>query len=391
MTASYPELVAAARREITEIAPERLAEDGPDNMALIDVREGVETAQGMIPSAMHVPRGRLEESVAAAGWDRDQPIVLYCSAGGRSALAAVSLKRMGYANVMSLAEGFGGWRLRGLPWVSPASGSDSPAGAGSAGRYARHLALPEVGPGGQRRLGRARVLLVGAGGLGSPAALYLAAAGVGTIGLADYDRVDVTNLQRQIIHSTAGVGVRKTDSARMALAALNPEVTVRAHHARLQASNILEIMEGYELAVDGADNFPTRYLLNDAAVRTGTPVAHGAVHRFEGQVSLFDPRSGPCYRCLFPLPPPPESAPNCAEAGVLGALPGVIGTLQAVEALKWLLGAGEPLTGRLLTYDGLAGEFRTLSFGKNPHCPACSDPDRPPPLRDYDQTCSPAV
>lgn len=391
MTTPYPELVAAARRETTEIAPEQLAERGPDNVALIDVREGEEAAQGMIPSATHIPRGRLESSVAAAGWDSDQPIVLYCSAGGRSALAAISLKRMGYANVMSLAEGFGGWRRRGLPWVTPSPGSDSPAGAGSSDRYARHLALPEVGPDGQRRLGRARVLLVGAGGLGSPAALYLAAAGVGTIGLADYDRVDVTNLQRQIIHTTAGVGVRKTDSARMALAALNPEVTVRAHHARLQASNILEIMGEYELAVDGADNFPTRYLLNDAAVRTGTPVAHGAVHRFEGQVSLFDPRSGPCYRCLFPLPPPPESAPNCAEAGVLGALPGVIGALQAVESLKWLLGAGDPLTGRLLTYDGLAGEFRTLSFGKNPQCPACSDPDRPPPLQDYDQTCSPAA
>lgn len=391
MTASYPDLVAAARREITEITPEQLAERGPANVALIDVREREETAQGMIPSAVHVPRGRLEGSIASAGWDRNQPIVLYCSAGERSALAAVALQRMGYANVMSLAEGFGGWRMRGLPWVSPASGSGPPGGAGPSDRYARHLALPEVGPDGQRRLGRARVLLVGAGGLGSPAALYLAAAGVGTIGLVDYDLVDVTNLQRQIIHTTAGVGVRKTDSARLALAALNPEITVRAHHARLQASNILEILEGYELAVDGADNFPTRYLLNDAAVRTGTPVAHGAVHRFEGQVSLFDPRSGPCYRCLFPLPPPPESAPNCAEAGVLGALPGVIGTLQAVEALKWLLGAGDPLTGRLLTYDGLAGEFRTLSFNKNPQCPACSDPAQPPPLRDYDQTCSPAA
>lgn len=391
MTASYPELVAAALREITEITPEQLAGGGPGDMALIDVREGDETAQGMIPSAVHIPRGILEGSIASAGLDRNQPIVLYCAAGGRSALAAAALKQMGYTNVMSLAEGFAGWRRRGLPWVSPAPPSHSPAGDGPSDRYARHLALPEVGPDGQQRLGRARVLLVGAGGLGSPAALYLAAAGVGTIGLADDDLVDVTNLQRQIIHTTAGVGVRKTDSARMALAALNPEVTVRAHHARLQASNILEIMEGYELAVDGSDNFPTRYLLNDAAVRTGTPVAHGAVHRFEGQVSLFDPRSGPCYRCLFPLPPPPESAPNCAEAGVLGALPGVIGTLQAVEALKWLLGAGDPLVGRLLTYDGLAGEFRTLSFGKNPQCPACSDPASPPPLRDYDQTCSPAA
>ena len=386
MTASYPDLVAAALREVEEITPERLAERGPADVALVDVREGYELAQGMIPSAVHIPRGVLEGTIPAAGWDRNRPIVLYCAAGERSALAAAALQQMGYGRVFSLAGGFGGWRARGLPWVIPDS-----AGGLESGRYSRHLALPEVGAEGQKRLGRARVLVVGAGGLGSPAALYLAAAGVGTIGLADCDRVDVANLQRQILHTTAGVGVKKTDSARMALAALNPEIGVRAHDVRLEASNVMEVLDGYELAVDGADNFPTRYLLNDASVRSGTPVVHGSVHRFEGQVSLFDPRSGPCYRCLFPLPPPPELAPNCAEAGVLGALPGVIGALQAVEALKWLLQAGDPLVGRLVTFDGLAGEFRTLSYRKNPACPACSDPSRPPPLVDYDQTCAPAL
>ena len=388
MTASYPDLVAAALREVEEITPGQLAERGPANVALVDVREGYELAQGMIPSAVHIPRGVLEGSIASTGWERDRPIVLYCAAGERSALAAGALKQMGYGQVFSLADGFGGWRARGLPWVIPDYAGAS-SGAGESGRYARHLALPEVGAEGQKRLGRARVLVVGAGGLGSPAALYLAAAGVGTIGLADYDRVDITNLQRQVLHTTAGVGVKKTDSARMALGALNPEIVVRAHDVRLESSNVMEVLGGYELAVDGADNFPTRYLLNDASVRSGTPVVHGAVHRFEGQVSLFHPRSGPCYRCLFPLPPPPELAPNCAEAGVLGALPGVIGALQAVEALKWLLQAGDPLVGRLLTFDGLAGEFRTLSYRKNPDCPACSDPSRPPPLTDYDQTCAP--
>ena len=385
---SYPQLVAAALREVAEITPEQLAERGPANVALVDVREGSELAQGMIPSAVHIPRGVLEGVVSSTGWGRDQPIVLYCSVGGRSALAAAALRRMGYTRASSLAGGFDEWRARGLPWAVP-DGAHS-AGAPDSGRYARHLALPEVGRDGQKRLGRARVLLVGAGGLGSPAALYLAAAGVGTIGLADHDRVDVANLQRQVLHTTAGVGVKKVDSARMALGALNPEITVRAHDVRLQASNVMEILDGYELAVDGADNFPTRYLLNDASVRSGTPVVHGSVHRFEGQVSLFQPRSGPCYRCLFPLPPPPELAPDCAQAGVLGALPGVIGALQAVEALKWLLGVGDSLAGRLLTYDGLAGEFRILSFNRNPRCPACSDPGRPPPLTDYDQTCAPA-
>ena len=310
--------------------------------------------------------------------------VLYCTVGNRSALAALVLEQMGYAAVSSLAGGITLWRIEQHPIESPSGIPDPQA------RYARHLALPEIGAEGQQRLQESRVLIVGAGGLGSPAALYLAAAVVGTLGIVDYDVVDVSNLQRQVLHDSARIGTRKTDSAAITLARLNPGVLVETHPVRLDASNAADIATGYDLIVDGTDSFPARYLLNDVAINLGIPMVHGSVLRFEGQVTVIAPYRGPCYRCLFAVPPPPEISPSCAEAGVLGAVPGVIGSLQAVEAVKMLLGIGEPLVGRLLVYDGLNADMRVFSTARDPACPACSDPATPPPLVDSDETCRPA-
>lgn len=386
MPASYFDLVLAARRQIREVSVGELASLDPERTTLVDVRESVEWEQGKIPGAFHVPRGVLEGAIPRVagppGITGDQTIVLYCASGARSALAAQTLETMGYTGACSLAGGFQSWKAAGGVW-------DLPRGLSIAqqGRYDRHIRLPEVGAKGQEQMLDARVLVVGAGGLGSPAALYLAAAGVGTIGIVDHDRVDLTNLQRQVLHNVGAVGQKKVLSARNTIIGLNPDVSVPTHDVRLDASTVLGLLDGYDLVVDGTDNFPTRYLLNDASVHTGIPVVHGAIFRFEGQVSLFDPASGPCYRCLFPRPPSPELAPNCDEVGVLGVLPGVIGTLQATEAIKWLLGIGEPLVGRILLYDALSQKFQTLSFGKSADCPACADPERLPPLMDYDETC----
>lgn len=383
MPSSYFQMVVAARRLIREVSVDELAALDPEDVILIDVREGVEWGQGKIPGSFHIPRGALEGAITRLIRPADgRSIVLYCASGARSALAAQTLEMMGYQNPASLAGGFHAWKARGGAW-------DLPGGLSAAqqGRYDRHIRLPEVGESGQREMLDARVLIVGAGGLGSPAALYLAAAGVGKIGVVDHDLVDMTNLQRQILHDVRWVGRRKVDSARDRLTALNPDITMEAHDVRLEASGALRLLGGYDLVIDGTDNFPTRYLLNDACIHLGMPVVHGAVFRFEGQVSLFDPRTGPCYRCLFPAPPAPELAPACDEAGVLGVLPGVIGVLQATEALKWILGIGESLAGRLLLYDALSQRFRTLTFEKVPGCPACGDPDNPPPLIDYDDTC----
>ena len=386
MPTSYLELVLAARRRISEISVAELARLAPDEVTLVDVREGIEWEQGKIPGAYHVPRGVLEgafgQLAGPTGLPDSRPIVLYCGSGARSALAAQTLETMGYAGIYSLAGGFGAWKFSGGVWDLP----DGLSGVQQQ-RYDRHIRLPEVGESGQRKLLDSRVLIVGAGGLGSPVALYLAAAGVGTLGIVDHDRVDVTNLQRQILHTVRSVGDSKVLSARDTIRALNPDVSVETYDFRLEAAGVLELLAGYDIAVDGTDNFPTRYLLNDASVHLGIPVVHGSVFRFEGQVSMFDPGSGPCYRCLFPEPPSPELAPNCAEAGVLGVLPGVIGLLQATEALKWLLGIGESLVGRLLLYDALSQQFRTLTFGKTPGCPACGDPQNLPSLVDYDETC----
>ena len=386
MPASYLDLVLAARRRISEISVTELAGHTPGEVTLVDVREGIEWEQGKIPGAFHIPRGVLEGTIGQLagppGLGGDRAIVLYCGSGARSALAALTLETMGYEGIHSLAGGFQAWKLNGGAWELPDGLSTT-----QQQRYDRHIRLPEVGQRGQRKLLDSRVLIVGAGGLGSPVALYLAAAGVGTLGIVDHDRVDVTNLQRQVLHTVRSVGDRKVLSARDTLRALNPDVSVETHDSRLEAAGVLERLAGYDLVVDGTDNFPTRYLLNDASIHLGIPVVHGSVFRFEGQVSTFDPGSGPCYRCLFPEPPSPDLAPNCAEAGVLGVLPGVIGLLQATEALKWLLGIGEPLVGRLLLYDALSQQFRTLGFQKTPGCPACSDPQRLPNLVDYDETC----
>ena len=385
MTMSYRDLVAKARAEITEVSTADVEARLGSIPVLIDTREVDEFEQGALAGAKFMPRGILESNIARLVADPNTEIVLYCQAGNRSALAAKSLEEMGYTNVSSMAGGFSRWKTEGRAWAVP-KGLDADQRA----RYSRHILLPEVGEEGQEKLLGSRVLLIGAGGLGSPSALYLAAAGVGTIGIIDYDIVDATNLQRQIIHNMDRVGMLKVDSAAETIRRLNPDVKVETYNERLSADNVLQIMGGYDVVVDGADNFPTRYLVNDASLHLRVPVVHGSIFRFEGQVTVFDPYEGPCYRCLFPEPPPPELAPNCAEAGVLGVLPGIIGSLEAVEAIKLVLGIGESLRGRLLTYDSLTQDFRTLRLRRNPQCPACADEDRVPTLVEYDDMCVPA-
>ncbi len=385
MTLSYNQLVAQVKRQIREVDGPELEARLDDPPVIIDVREADEFEQGAIPGAQFIPRGVLEGNVRNAVPDPATEVVLYCAGGARSALAAKSLADMGYTNVASLAGGFGQWKSQGRPWEVPQSLSNE-----QRARYSRHIMLPEVGEEGQAKLLESRVLLIGAGGLGSPSALYLAAAGVGTLGIVDFDVVDATNLQRQILHNLDRVGQLKVESARETLSALNPDVKIEPYATRLDADNILDIMAEYDVVVDGADNFPTRYLVNDASLHLRVPVVHGSIFRFEGQVSVFSPYAGPCYRCLFPEPPPPELAPSCAEAGVLGVLPGIVGSLEAMETIKLLLGIGDPLIGRLLTYDALSEEFRTLKLRRDPDCPACGDEDQPPKLVEYDELCIPA-
>ena len=385
MALTYSELIAQAKKEIGEIDPAALAARLGGDFVLVDVREGDEYAQGTIPGSKHIPRGLLEANIAMQVPDPSTPIVLYCAGGARSALAAKSLKDMGYFDVTSMTGGFGRWKNEGRPWAEPVTlNQDQKA------RYSRHTLLPEVGEEGQAKLLDSKVLLIGAGGLGSPAAMYLAAAGVGTIGIVDFDVVDASNLQRQILHNMDRLGEFKVESARQTLQALNPDVKIEPYRERLSADNVLDILSGYDVVVDGGDNFPTRYLINDASLHLKIPVVHGAIFRFEGQASVFHPYEGPCYRCLFPQPPPPELAPSCAEAGVLGVLPGIIGSIEAMEAIKLLLGIGEPLTGRLLTYDALTQDFRTLKLRRNPACPACADESMPPAIVEYDDLCMPA-
>lgn len=385
MPLSYQEMIAQARREVREVTPEDVAGGvAAREVFLIDCREPEEFVTGVIPGAALWPQSKVVEEVSRVGLSPDSRIVVYCTSGIRSALAAKTLQDIGYQDVANLAGGIVRWKLEGLPVQV-----DSTLSAEQRQRYARHLVLPEVGEKGQRKLLESSVLVIGAGGLGSPAALYLAAAGVGTLRMVDFDVVDESNLQRQILHGIDRVGRAKVESARQTIAAINPDVVVETHRVRLEAGNVLQLIDGCDVIVDGTDNFPTRYLVNDASLRTRTPVVHGSIFRFDGQVAVFSPYQGPCYRCLFPQPPPPELAPNCAEAGVMGALPGIIGSLQAMETIKLLLGLGQPLIGRLLVYDALDQDFMTVKVNRDPNCPACSDESAPPTLVDYDQSCLP--
>ena len=399
--ATYRELLSQVKEEIDEIdAAEgaRLLES--DETIFLDVREQDEWDQGIIPGAVHIPRGNLESRVEGLVPDRERPLVVYCAGGSRSAFAAKTLTELGYENVVSLAGGFTDWKRNGFPTALPRS-----LGADQRTRYSRHLLIPEVGEEGQLRLLDSRILLIGAGGLGSPASLYLAAAGVGTLGIVDDDAVDATNLQRQIVHSTERLGDSKAESAKRTIEALNPDVTVETFQERLTSENVDRILgEGWDVIVDGADNFPTRYLLNDASVWHGIPVVHGSIFRFEGQVTVLKPgrgasdageagvahpeAGGPCYRCLFPQPPPPELAPSCAAGGVLGVLPGVIGSIQATEALKLALGIGDPLVGRLLLYDALSASFTEVTLRRDPACPVCGDNPTITEYVDYVEFCA---
>src|SRR5579871_365356 len=378
------ELMRRARSEIKEWSPAQVKQHLADgDITLVDVREKHEWDEGYIPGAIHVPRGYLELDIEEAVPDKDKPLVLYCAGGVRSVLAADTLKRLGYREPISMAGGFGMWKGLGFSFTQPRVLTQA-----QAKRYSRHLLVPEVGEQGQLKLLDAKVLLIGAGGLGSPAAYYLAAAGVGTLGIIDADIVDESNLQRQILHNTSRIGRLKVDSARETIEALNPDVKVVAINDRLTKENVAELVAEYDLIVEGTDNFPTRYLLNDASVIARKPVIHGSVFRFEGQLTVFKPYDGPCYRCLYPEPPPMALAPSCAEAGVLGILPGIVGMLQASEAIKLILEKGEPLVGRLLTFDALNAEFQELKLYRNPQCPACGENAHPEDLPTYEDICA---
>ena len=387
--ATYRELLARVRSEIDEIqtveAHERLQSTAPP--LFVDVREDEEWEEGHIPGAVHLSRGRLESRVEGLIPDKSRPLVVYCSVGARSAFAAKVLGEMGYEDVINLEHGFTDWKRNGFEVTIPRVLTTE-----QRSRYSRHLLIPEVGEDGQQRLLDARVLLVGAGGLGSPASLYLAAAGVGTLGIVDADVVDESNLQRQIVHSTDRLGEPKVSSAKRTLEALNPDVRVVTYQERLTSENVERILaDGWDVIVDGADNFPTRYLVNDASVWHGIPVVHGSIFRFEGQVTAFKPHDGPCYRCLFPKPPPPELAPSCAEGGVLGVLPGIIGSLQANEALKLILDRGDSLAGRLLLFDALGTTLDEVSVRRNPECPVCGDNPTITEYIDYVEFCNAPV
>jgi molybdopterin/thiamine biosynthesis adenylyltransferase/rhodanese-related sulfurtransferase len=380
---SFRDMLNQAKHDIVEIEP-GAADDVFDQALFVDVREADEYAQGALPGALHLPRGLLELQVEGRVPDKDRKIIVYCAGGTRSALAAQALGQLGYSDVASMAGGFNKWKDEGRDWAAPRT-----LDAAQRNRYQRHLLLPEIGEEGQQHLLGSKVLLLGAGGLGSPAALYLAAAGVGTIGIVDMDVVDSSNLQRQILHNLDRIGERKVDSAKKTLTAMNPDVDVVTYDVRLGAGNVLEIIDSYDVIVDGTDNFPTRYLVNDAALVKRIPVVHGSIFRFEGQATVFYPYKGPCYRCLVPEPPPAELAPSCAEAGVLGVLPGIIGSIQAVEAIKLLLELGEPLVGRLLAYDALEQTFRTFKIRRDPACPACGEHAGEIVIAEYDDLCMP--
>lgn len=384
--AGFRDLLGTVKGQIKEVTTENAEDLMSKGWLALDVREADEFEQGAIPGALFVPRGNLELQIEGKVTDRSTNIVVYCAGGVRSALAAFSLQSIGYENVVSMIGGFNRWKDEGREWKTPRVLSSD-----QRNRYQRHLLLPEVGEKGQQKLLDSKVLLLGAGGLGSPAALYLAAAGVGTLGIIDMDVVDASNLQRQILHNMDRIGDRKVDSAKKTLTLLNPDVNVVTYDVRLGANNVLDIISDYDVIVDGTDNFPTRYLVNDASLVKNIPVIHGSIFRFEGQATVFHPYVGPCYRCFVPEPPPAELAPSCAEAGVLGVLPGIIGSIQAMEAIKILLGLGESLAGRILSYDAMEQSFRTFKIRRDPNCPACSIDPSGIVIAEYDDLCMPHV
>ena len=381
----FRELLSAAKSQINEVdtatAAERIAVPGT---VVLDVREPEEYDQGALPDAVHIPRGHLEAQIEARVSGKDTPVVVYCAGGVRSAFAARTLGELGYTNVVSMDGGFGRWKDEGRVWKMPVTLTPE-----QRNRYQRHLLLPEIGVEGQAKLLGAKVLMLGAGGLGSPAAMYLAAAGVGTIGIVDMDEVDASNLQRQILHNLDRVGDRKVDSAKKTLTMMNPDVNVVTYDTRLGVDNIVDIVTGYDLVIDGADNFPSRYLLNDVTVKLGIPVVHGSIFRFEGMVTVFDPKNGPNYRDMVPVPPPAELAPSCAEAGVLGVLPGIIGSIQALEAIKMITGIGDPLVGRLLTVDTLEMSFRIFKLRQDPTNHVTYANRDNIQIAEYDDLCAP--
>ncbi len=385
------QLLNLARAEITELSPQDLHQqiENGNNVTLIDVRERDEFVQGHLPGAVFIPRGFLELQIEQVQPDRDAPLVIYCAGGVRSLLAARNLKDMGYTNPISLISGFNGWKNAGYSFEIPSVLTDE-----QRMRYSRHTILSEVGEAGQLKLLDSKVLLIGAGGLGSPAAIYLAAAGVGTLGIVDFDTVDASNLQRQILHDTNDVGRPKVESAARRINDLNPDVDVIGYSVLITSQNALDIIRDYDVVLNGSDNFPTRYLINDACQFLGITLVDASIFMFEGQVSVYQPQrpehgieGGPCYRCLYPDPPPPGEVPSCAEAGVLGVLPGIVGSIQAIEAIKLLLGIGEPLIGQLLMIDTLDMSFRTLRVRRDPSCPVCGENPTVTELIDYEQFC----
>jgi len=386
MAKNFQEIMAEARKQVPEVSAQQVNEllkNNGKSPILLDVRESDEWRQGHLEGALPLPRGFLEIKVESVIPDKNSPVVAYCAGGVRSLLAAKVMKEMGYQNVSSMAGGYGAWKNGGFKWVQ-----DFQYTPEQLVRYSRHFLLPEVGEDGQAKLLQAKVLMVGAGGLGSPAAYYLAAAGVGTLGIIDNDVVDVSNLQRQILHANDRVGMPKVESAKKTLEALNPDVKVIPYQAKLTSENIMEIIKDYDFVVDGCDNFPTRYLVNDACVLTKKPNVHGSIFQFEGQATVFYPGKGPCYRCLYPEPPPAELAPSCAEAGVLGVLPGLIGVIEALEAIKLILDKGDSLIGRLLCFNTLTMEINTLKLRRDPNCPMCGDHPTIHQLIDYEEFCS---
>jgi len=385
--ASFRELLADAKSKIKEVDTQTAAAKIDANQAVVlDVREPDEFEQGALLGVVHIPRGHLEAQIETKIVDKTAPVIVYCAGGVRSAFAAKTLQELGYTDVLSMAGGFGKWKDEGRPWSTPVQLS-----AEQRNRYQRHVLLPEVGIEGQAKLLASKVLLLGAGGLGSPAAMYLAAAGVGTIGIVDMDVVDASNLQRQILHNLDRVGERKVDSAKKTLTMLNPDVDVVTYDTRLSAENVMQIIDGYDVIVDGADNFPSRYLLNDASVKLGIPVVHGSIFRFEGMVSVFHPILGPTYRDMVPEPPPAELAPSCAEAGVLGVLPGIVGSIQALEALKLILSLGDSLIGKILAIDTTEMSFRTFKLQRDPKNAVTYDNREKIQVRDLEGSCAPIM